>query len=257
MSVTSPELVVRARPHLGTIVRIETYGASQDLVTRAFEEIGRLEKLFNFHDPASVLSQFNNASEAERARIIEATHEFRELLHLSDNVTKLSGGFFNPIRDGRLDLSGIAKGFIVDKAVEWLIAHFAPADRDGTLAPSAIYGSVNAGGDLRFFSSTEPGRAASPKIVILRLGTAERAVGRKLKLSRPCVATSSPFSFNERVFFEKYPRAHAAVVEANCAAVADALTKVALFAPRKRLEMCCQEFSAVARLFDENGELVA
>ena len=226
-------------------MRIEIAGANHAFLTSAFNELSRLEKIFNFHDPESALSRLNRlilsrAGASARARLQIRYPELGELLAISEEVADLSRGHFNPHRAGAIDLSGIAKGYIVDKTVDWILSH----------APDSISGCVNAGGDLRFF-------AHRPREVILRLGTSSKAISRRLKLCRECVATSAPYAYNDRVYYHGARRAHAAVVQAPSATIADALTKVALFAPREIVQSCCEKLSAVAMLFDEQGELVA
>ncbi len=242
MSGTSSK-IIRARPHLGTVVRIEVAGADHAFLTNAFNELARLEKIFNFYDPKSALSQLNHftLNNAGISAILGVRNpELNELLTLSEEVASLSQGYFNPRREGRIDLSGIAKGYIVDKTVEWMLSH----------APNSISGCVNAGGDLRFF-------ARRPREVLLRLGTSSNAVSRRLKLCHECVATSAPYAYNDRVYYQGARRAHAAVVQARSATIADALTKVALFAPQEIVRRCCDKMSAIAMLFDNRGELVA
>ena len=131
----------RMRPGLGTYVEISvtTDGPAdgiQGFMTEAFAEVSRLEKIFNFHDEDSELSRLNRG-DIENPKSLE----LESVLHLAREMEIQSDGAFSSRRpDLQIDLSGIAKGFIVDRVVEFLESRMADAT-----------GAVNAGGDLRFF----------------------------------------------------------------------------------------------------------
>lgn len=225
----------RLRPLLGTTVRLEADGAEPGLFTEVFDEIERLQGVFNFHDPTSQLALFNRKGETPRSP------EFAELWQICKVVSDLAPGYFIAERDGQIDFSGIAKGFIVDRAMSFFRAR----------APGAK-GCVNAGGDLGFFGGW-------PARVHLRLGEADRAYAREFQLSRPCLASSSIQGFNERTRYSLRPVYGAgatAVVQAPSVAVADAMTKVVLFAPASVTGRCCEALSATAMCFDVDGNLL-
>src|SRR6185437_8323122 len=117
-------------------------------------------------------SQFNDSSEVVRNRILESQTELRDLLETCQRLIELSSGYFRPIRAGRLDLSGIAKGYIVDKTVEWILSR--TDSNDGSIDGSVVDGSINAGGDIRFFNSSRASTHSNEHCVVLRLGTSQR-----------------------------------------------------------------------------------
>lgn len=150
--------------------------ATQRAIDRAFAEIERVHILMNYHDPGSEISRINREAHAHAVTVSEDTWG---VLAAARRMSAFSAGLFDvtvaPLladagfvsHDGsdtdalrgacwrdvellsdrrvclrrplRIDLSGIAKGYAVDLAVESL-------ERDGIRA-----GHVNAGGDLRFF----------------------------------------------------------------------------------------------------------
>jgi FAD:protein FMN transferase len=129
----------RARPLLGTFVEIVVSGparASLDrAVDRAFDAVETVHRLMSFQDPASELSRFNRTGAPPAhpwtEEVIAAAQDFRaRSCGAFDASAGLAAG---------LDLSGIAKGFAVDRAIEVLRSNGASA------------GTVNAGGDLAVF----------------------------------------------------------------------------------------------------------
>ncbi|HVV71570.1 MAG TPA: FAD:protein FMN transferase, partial [Verrucomicrobiae bacterium] len=140
---------------------------------------------------------------------------------------------------------GIAKGYIVDRAIAWLQAR-APETK----------ALINAGGDLRFLNWPAP-RAH------LRLGTSEAPVWREIALCQPGLATSAPQTFTDpatsRTSYRaplRWPVGFSVAVQAPTVAVADALTKVALFGARTVAQSCAEALNALMLVFDQNGELV-
>jgi len=134
--------VRRARPLLGTYVEIAASGLDQarlhDAIDRAFAAVETVHGLMSFQEPDSELGLLNRQGRAVAAglhpwttQVLAAAAEFRER----------SAGAFNAAVGARgwLDLSGIAKGFAVDRAVEAM------------RAAGVGQGVVNAGGDLAVF----------------------------------------------------------------------------------------------------------
>ena len=164
-----------------------------------------------------------------------------ELLRLSRELCLLSAGGFEPAlpalgtvlqwlpagprsvyvrRAAQVDLGGIAKGFAVDRAVAAM------------RGAGATAGLVNAGGDLRVF-----GREAWPLWICL--GTAEplQVLLRDGALAGSDPGFSHPPAEHRGYYPPRYSRRsapQAKAVMAPSAAVADALTKVLVFAARGR-----------------------
>jgi thiamine biosynthesis lipoprotein len=253
-------VIRRAQPWLGTLVDITVDdGTDPRAVTAAFAEIARLHRLMSFHDGASDVSRFNHALPGEVIALDPATLAVLRLAAkmaaASDRMFDVAcapwlvqrqvlpapaGGQAPPVlrsdalfaleageggvkklAEGWIDLGGIAKGYIVDAAVDYL------------QGAGAAGGCVNAGGDVRAFG-------ALPVPVGLRDPRAPGRVARHIMLCEEAMATSgSYFSARQhdgtmvsalldgRDGRALVAPASASVRAARCA-VADALTKVVL-----------------------------
>jgi FAD:protein FMN transferase len=179
MTTATPAELRRARPLLGTLVEITARGDCEIELTGAlngaFAAVARVHQLMSFHEPCSDVGRVNRLAHRVAVRVHPWTWN---VLQTAQRLSRCTAGAFDitvgselvrlgylpssaPIvldrdacwRDvlllpGRrvrflrrllIDLGGIAKGFAVDRAVDWLRAH------------GACAGLVNAGGDLRGF----------------------------------------------------------------------------------------------------------
>ncbi len=253
----------RARPLLGTFF---TVPAEPD-ADHAFAEAERLEKIFSRFQESSCVSAFNRCAPGE---VMPAGPEFRELVALALAIWRESKGAFNPFfpmrlpvecdpvqvhADGgvlklaacRLDLNGIAKGYIADRVALEFKSLRRPA-------------RIDAGGDICFLNPPAGNQ------VQLRVGAPERPVMRTLMTQARAVATSQaaatalPGRSSQTRYAAQFRAPltvqHTATVLASSCAVADALTKVALFGEPADIHRCCERFQAQVLLFDAEGELV-
>lgn len=239
-SPSSADLVRRRRPHLGTLV--EVTAESEAALTAAFAAIARVHTLMSFQDPASELSRINASAPGEWTPCDPWT---AEVLERALFWTRRSSGAFDPVvgrplpvepfaelahrRARRLvaqpiDLSGIAKGYAVDQAVEAM--RRAGAGR----------GLVNAGGDMRGF-----GACAWP-VVIVEPATRSPAV--EIALADGALATSTPLGGSVW---------SSASVVAPSAMDADALAKVVLIASPPVASACLALVSADALTLGPRG----
>ena len=175
--------IERAKPLLGTIVRIRVDGLpsalANEIISDAFDLVAEIHRLMSFHERESELSLMNREASNHPVRISPNTYA---VLSAALELAKVSEGLFDPtiapalVRDGLLpalaetspssdanwrdialpsdgtvsfgkplwlDLGGIAKGYAVDCAFDYIASH----------RPTHIY--VEAGGDLRM-SGPEP-----------------------------------------------------------------------------------------------------
>lgn len=258
----------RAQPWLGTLVEIAAYGESatqlQTAITGAFNRIADIHRRFSFQSPDSELTEINRT--AHRGPVDIST-ELSTVLCSALEIAAASRGLFDPtiapmlVGTGHLpyhagqprephageweaielgdkvvrfafplllDLSGIAKGYAVDAALEQL--------RDEGLS-AAI---VNAGGDLACF-----GEAVEP--VRLRHPTQPTSHLHLIDLREGAVATSAGYaglagSNSPAVSPLRHPKTGASlclmesvsVLAARCMH-ADALTKVVAADPQAAL----------------------
>jgi thiamine biosynthesis lipoprotein len=250
-------MISRARPLLGTFVCIRTDG-DEPAIRAAFRAIETVQRLMNVHSGESDLARINRGAHRRAICVHPWTYQ---VLAIARRISDASGGAFDVTlgrhgarhtdvdlqdanrvrlrRTARLDLSGIAKGFAVDKAVEALRRHH------------ARQGSVNAGGDLRVFGDeVQDLRVRVPHAPHLTLplpstregafATSGNYFGSTLRDPR----TGSETGVEESI-----------TVGAPSCVVADALTKVVAAAGPKRGLL--RHFNAVAFLVDRNGTLYA
>lgn len=231
----------RARPLLGTTLTICLRTDSEDgnpLIDKLFQRAVFLEGLFSLHQHQSELSRWNRGECENTNPLLQA------LIAESLALEQESGGAFCPHRGKDIDLNGIAKGAIVDFLVE-------AAEEMGCLG-----GSVNAGGDLRTFGDF-------CKNVDLRLGPPDAPLSRNFSPRLRAVASSqvaqSIYSENSSTRYPLPLRANletndTVTVNADRAALADALTKVALFGEHEKIEACAKNHNATILIFDDKGE---
>ena len=249
-------MIRRARPLLGTIVAIAA-DVAPAAVEAAFAAIARVHACMSAQRDGSDIDRINREAHRHAVAVDPWTLEVLErALELSEatagafDVVRpgsgarhtdivLEGGAVRLRRPARLDVSGIAKGFAVDVAVELL-------QRRG-----ASEGSVNAGGDVRFL-----GARCGP--VKVRLPGQPAHSVQLPPLPYPAYATSSG-EFGSTLYD---PRTGAScamewslTVAATTCLVADALTKAtALLGPANWL---LKRFDATAFALDPNGRLHA
>ena len=245
-------MIRRAKPLLGTIVAIAA-DVAPAAVEEAFTAVARVHACMSAQRTESDIGRINR--EAHRGPIAVDIWTLEVLQHAL-RVSEATAGTFDVVvpgtgarytdvvledgmvrlrRPARLDVSGIAKGFAVDVAVDVLKRHGARA------------GSVNAGGDLRFFGSADA-------IRIRAAGTSFRLPA----LPHPAYATSS--GEYGATLYDPLNGAigmldwSVTVAAATCL-VADALTKaIGLLGPVPAL---LRRFGAAAFAVDAQGRLHA
>lgn len=223
---------------MGTLVAIEARSADAALaekaVNAAFAVIHKVESLLHPTRAGSDLARLNRAAPGCRLPLHPWTVT---LLRLSRELCARSGGLFEPAlpvagsimhwvpagafavvvrQRAQVDFGGIAKGYAVDLAV-------AAVQRAGIR-----HGLINAGGDLRVFGDL-------PWPVTIRTGDSAVA----LELRNCALATSDPGCTQQPAGHRGYYRGgmgsarrplRSASVVAATAAIADALTKIVMFA---------------------------
>lgn len=249
-------MIRRAKPLLGTIVAIAADAAPVAL-DEAFAAVERIHARMSAQRTDSDISHIN--CEAHRNPVPVDAWTF-EVLQQALRVSEATAGAFDVVMPGtgarytdillehgtvrlrrpaQLDVSGIAKGFAVDVAVDILQQRGASA------------GSVNAGGDLRFFGAGDspvrirmPGRPgqsfALPPLRHRAYATSSGEFGTTLY--DPCTGSRATLDWS------------VTIAAATCR-VADALTKaVGLLGPIPAL---LKRFDAVAFAVDADGRLHA
>lgn len=280
--------IKHCRPLLGTFVEIsltddhQPVHVLQDLAEIAFGRIARVQSLMGFHDPSSELSRLNACGHLHPLPVNEWTREViaeaARLGRASEGVFEIAASglqsqglqpatrkeegtrSFRDIvlhRDGRvsfrrplhLDLSGVAKGFAVDKAAE-------------LLAEQGVQRAViNAGGDLRFIG-------ARPPSLPVRDPAAPHSLHLFAQVTAPAVTSSSAHYANGRHHSRKvnhilHPRTRKPMrsnvslsVFAQTCVQADALTKVVLLDEPRSWQALLVKENASALFVTAEGEMI-
>lgn len=184
----------RARPLLGTLVEISVCSAKDHAaraVDAAFAAVAEVHGLMSAQEETSDISRLNRLAHERRVVVHERTWE---VLRTAQRVSEASSGAFDvtapregwkaiELLDGclvhfqaslRVDVSGIAKGYAVDRASAILREH---GIEDFV---------VNAGGDLRVGNV--------PQTIYVRRPDAPWMLDPLAQLSSAAVATSGPRS---------------------------------------------------------------
>ena len=258
----------RAQPWLGTLVDIAIEAPSEAAFLRttdlAFARVAEVHRAMSFHEPGSDLCAI---ARAPAGALLQVSADTARVLRLALDMELCSGGLFNAaiapvlVASGRLprphgaqvaqagtlaegiewlgarrlrvrapvwiDLGGIAKGYAVDCAVIALEA------------AGITSGLVNAGGDMRAF-----GPAAHPVHLRFADGLRRIALLQNAAFAASCNANdaddaailASPHIDPRSGRSVRSP--NSVVVQASSAAVADALTKVALLCPATADRIC-------------------
>lgn len=263
--------ISRSQPLLGTLVRITLRDAViaadglQELADDAFAVIARVQSLMSWFDPQSDVSRINANAHREEVEVHPCTahvlREARRFSRLSDGAfdititplltswglrlsknpptpATLAGNWedvhvtaSNHVRFTRpvqVDLGGIAKGYAVDLAVSAL-AKATPG-----------FALVDASGDMRYLGQASPTlRLRDPQAPYLR--------STEVPFLKRAVATSAAYASTRRKGWRRVnhlvnprtrkpaPSQASVTVFADTCLQADALSKVALFAPPETL----------------------
>ncbi|MEV5729396.1 FAD:protein FMN transferase [Streptomyces pharetrae] len=160
---------------MGTVFSFDVRGGDPRTVRAALDEA-----VAGLHRADAVFSTYREDSQLSRlARgeltVAECDPEVAEVLELGAEAERISGGWFSTTCQGRLDPTGIVKGWAVERAAR-------------TLAAAGASGvSVNGGGDVQLLGVpgaarpwrvgvADPLRPGGLAAVITAAGTAELAV---------------------------------------------------------------------------------
>lgn len=262
----------RARPWLGTLVEISVAAefdtpALLAAVEAAYAVIAEVHAAMSVHELDSELSRLNRSAHLEA---VSVSAEVLAVLRAALAFAEDSDGAFDPVVGGRLtrlgllpvtevtaapqanwrdvlidgdrvrfrqplrlDFGGIAKGYAVDLAIERL------------RAAGMTEAQVNAGGDLRVFGP-------APQRIALRDPRAPSQWSQIVELDDQALATSAPYyaagsspsALIDPRSGSPYAGTDSISVIAPSCRVADALTKVALFATPARLEALLEQHDA-------------
>ena len=237
----------RMRPLFGSLCVVSASGPDTSLETaveKAFAAMKDIEQRMHPKEAGSDLARLASRP-AEEVEIAATTWQ---VLLLSKQVWTSTGGLFDPCVPGGgalsdlelrensrafartpidLDLGGIAKGFAIDCAIDAL--------RDS----GCVAGVVNAGGDVAVFG-------AGPHEILLRGARQPVSVANAALAATEVGAVDAPQEhrgYYSRVRGHSMQRRRAAVI-APTAAVADALTKCAIYCTPEQWEPIARAWGA-------------
>lgn len=183
-AVAEPLALTRtSRPGAGTIVGITVAGPAPDgSVDAAYAELARWEAELSEWQPSSATSRVMNGE------VVALAPEALHLLDVADELRVRTGGAFSIVRSGgplvrdgdrlsapagtRIDLGGVLKGFLADRAADELIAR------------GVTNFVVDAGGDVVAHGTCGDGRPGWPVTV------AVAGVSRRIRLRDEALSTS-------------------------------------------------------------------
>ncbi|MEU1416209.1 FAD:protein FMN transferase [Streptomyces sp. NPDC005731] len=141
-----PPALRHAEEVMGTVVSFDVRGGEPGAVRTALEEA-----IAGLHRVDEVFSTYREHSQVSRLARGEMTveqcdPEVAEVLASGVEAERLSGGWFSTRYEGRIDPTGIVKGWAVERAAR----HLAASGADGV--------SVNGGGDVQMYGVPGPHR---------------------------------------------------------------------------------------------------
>ena len=175
----------RVAPVMGTVISIDVRdpGIPESVVDAMLARLEEIEARFSTYRAGSEISRIGRGELAEA----DASAEVRFVLGMCDDLHRTTDGWFDARghrADGRLDPSGLVKGWAVEEAALLL-------DEAG-----ARNYSCNCGGDVIARGEPEPGR---PWRVGIRHPDRADAVARVLAVRDLAVATSGAYERGDHI----------------------------------------------------------
>ncbi|MFF3908787.1 FAD:protein FMN transferase [Streptomyces sp. NPDC001848] len=131
---------------MGTVFSFDVRGGEPEAVRAALEEaIAQLHRVDEVFSPYRENSQISRLARGE-VGVADCDPEVAEVLALGAEAEQVSDGWFSTRFEGRIDPTGIVKGWAVERAARLLAA----AGAGGV--------SVNGGGDVQMYGMPEPHR---------------------------------------------------------------------------------------------------
>jgi FAD:protein FMN transferase len=176
---------IRVEHIMGTAISIDLRDPDVDgeVVAAAFDWFRAVDARFSPFQPQSEISRLGRGE----LTLEECAVEVGEVLSLCEDLRRETGGVFNAWRwrpDGRLDPSGLVKGWSVERAAELLA-------RAG-----ARNFCINAGGDIVVRGEPEPGRSWR---IGIRHPLSATALAAVLNATDLAVATSGNYERGDHI----------------------------------------------------------
>jgi thiamine biosynthesis lipoprotein len=122
-------------------IDIRDAGTWGTAIADAVAWLHHVDAVFSTYKPASDISRIQRGE----LRIIDADPDVAVVLELCEQVRSVSGGYFTDMPHGRLDPTGLVKGWAIKRASELLHRH------------GSHNHAVNGGGDMQLAGESSPG----------------------------------------------------------------------------------------------------
>lgn len=159
MTAAAPPRTVHVEYCMGTAftIDIRDEGDWNDAVAYVVAWLHHVDAVFSTYQPDSDISRMRRGE----LRLAAADPAVTTVLDLCADVQAATDGCFTAMPDGRLDPTGLVKGWAIERASQLLRGH------------GAHNHAVNGGGDIQFAGEAAPGRAWT-------VGIADPADGRRV-----------------------------------------------------------------------------
>ncbi len=230
---------------LGDFIQINLFsnGNFETLLTKTLQHLAEIENSLNLEDPNS---EIRRVLTVEGDDSFEMSKPVAEVLEKALDISTLSDGYFEPFREesNNLDLKSLIRGYVLDQAVKFLTAKH-----------SSLMGMVHLAEGIRFFNCPK-------KAIHVRMSNTD--IEKELGLFKDAIATTEyrgNLYDNESATLYLHPLRHGisgrhtVSVIADTCMIANALTKIGLYAPQEIIQSCVAELDAQIIVFDESGEI--
>lgn len=257
--------IKRSTAALGTFVEVKCLVLQDNLddlhilISDLFAQIRLWESRLSFFNQESDLVKINSSAYGDQ---VVVGYEMAAVLKIAALLNRKTNGVFDVIKPHKtgfyiddylwqkqcrikllqqveIDLGGIAKGFIVDKAAKFL-------------SKKSIGGIINAGGDIRIFGDyVAPIHIRDPfdHTKKFLLGNYSNCA-----IASSCISENSKERGGKSVVYAQQDIVHATVIGKNCT-IADALTKVILLDVENAAQVL-HDFGCSAIAIDKDGNFL-
>jgi len=156
-------------------------------IASIFDYFVSIDRMFSTYKKESEISRLN-ARELTKKQL---SHDVRQILQLADDTRKESNGYFNIEHNGKIDPSGIVKGWAIYNASGLLKEH----------GFQNFY--VDAGGDIQVFGKNEKGTGW---VVGIRNPFKKEEIVKVVRLENKGIATSGLYIRGQHIYNPHKPK---------------------------------------------------
>ena len=166
---------------MGMPITVDIVGEdAADDIGAVFDYFKEVDERFSVYKPDSEISQINKGLSKEHW-----SQEMAEVMDLCEQTKKLTEGYFNIQRKGKLDPSGLVKGWSIRNAAQLLLSK----------GRHNFY--IEAGGDIQVHGTNDKGRLW---VIGIRSPFTMTEIIKIVKLSDQGVATSGTYIRGQHIY---------------------------------------------------------